>query len=47
MDKELYEKICRVMTWYEHPEECPFEKESIPEEMYSTLLDVLRTFYFQ
>lgn len=43
-NQELYDEICRVLTWYEHPEEYPFEEESfnkhISEEMYSVLVRV-------
>ena len=41
MDKQaLYEKISQVITWYEHPEEDPFNGENITEEMYNTLVEV-------
>lgn len=40
--QELYDKIVKVLTWWEHPEECPFEndKEFIVEQMYETLVQV-------
>ena len=38
--QELYDKICRVLTWHEHPEEDPFNGENLTEEMYDTLVDV-------
>ena len=27
MDRELYDKICKVLTWYEHPEESPLDEK--------------------
>lgn len=39
--EELYDEICKVLTWYEHPEEYPFdEKEMIAEDMYKVLCKV-------
>lgn len=40
MDRELYDKICKVLTWYEHPEESPLDEKEVSEEMYSTLVEV-------
>lgn len=42
--QELYDEICRVLTWWEHPEEYPlgdelFEKH-ISEDMYDVLVKV-------
>ena len=39
MDRELYDKICKVLTWYEHPEESPLDEKEVSEEMYSTLVE--------
>ena len=40
----LYDTICKVLTWYEHPEEYPFGEEEfnrhISEEMYKVLCRV-------
>lgn len=40
----LYDTICQVLTWYEHPEEYPFGEEEfnrhISEEMYKVLCRV-------
>lgn len=48
--KELYDEICKVMTWYEHPEEYPFGEDdfnrNIAAEMYKTLLKVLNIHYY-
>ncbi len=43
-NQELYDKVCKVLTWYEHPDEYPFgtknfDKE-IASEMYKTLAEV-------
>ena len=38
--QELYDKICNVLTWYEHPDECPYGKASIHDLMYETLIEV-------
>ena len=40
MDRELYDKICKVLTWYEHPKESPLDEKEVSEEMYSTLVEV-------
>ena len=41
-NEELYNEVCKVLTWYEHPEECPFkeDKEFIKETMYNVLVRV-------
>lgn len=42
--QELYDRICEVLTWYEHPEEYPFGEDlfnkHIASEMYDTLVRV-------
>lgn len=38
--EELYDQICKVLTWYEHPEECPLGADQITEEMYHILVRV-------
>lgn len=38
--EELYDLICRVITWYEHPEESPLSREEITYEMYFVLCRV-------
>lgn len=42
--KELYDEICRVLTWYEHPEDYPFGKKALKEDiselLYKTLVKV-------
>lgn len=44
--KELYDRICRTLTWYEHPEECPFnEDDFVTEEMYDILVIVQNTLF--
>lgn len=49
--EELYDQICRVLTWYEHPEECPLKDEPIDdflhEEMYNTLVRVQNEMFNQ
>lgn len=40
MDRELYDKICKVLTWYENPEESPLDEKEVSKEMYSTLVEV-------
>lgn len=43
-DRDFYDSICKVLTWYEHPEEYPFGedvfKEDAPELMYDLLVKV-------
>ena len=43
-NRELYDEICKVLTWYEHPEEYPFGLEDfdkhISEDMYDLLVRV-------
>lgn len=42
--QDLYDSICNVLTWYEHPEEYPFGEDDfnrhISEEMYNVLVRV-------
>lgn len=44
--KEFHDRICKVLTWYEHPEEYPFgENETernafIGSEMYDLLYEL-------
>ena len=42
--QELYDEICRVLTWWENPDEYPFGENDfnrhISEEMYSVLVRV-------
>ena len=45
MDKrELYDKVCKLATWYEIPNECPITKKELSEEMYETLVEVQKFF---
>jgi hypothetical protein len=39
-DRELYDEICKVLTWYEHLDECPLTEEELHEEMYKVLVKV-------
>lgn len=43
-NEELYDRICEVLTWYEHPEEYPCGEDNfnrhIAEEMYNILVRV-------
>lgn len=43
MDK-LHDEICKVLTWYEHPDEYPFGekalKKDITEIMYNLLVKI-------
>ena len=41
IDEELYDKICKVLTWYEHKEECPFEDKDVLDLMYELLVRVI------
>lgn len=36
-NKDLYDSICKVLTWYEHRDECPVDDD----ELYSIMYDVL------
>lgn len=36
--QELYDEVCRVLTWYENPDE--YKEESAVNEMYDTLIRV-------
>lgn len=42
--RELYDEVCRVLTWWEHPEEYPCSEEDfnkhISNEMYEVLVKV-------
>ena len=43
-DKELYDKICQALTWYENPDEYPLGENDfnrhISEELYNRLVEV-------
>ena len=46
-DEELYDSVCEVLTWYEHPEESPYNEsenfhKDMAEEMYCVLVNVQR-----
>lgn len=42
--QEIYDEVCKVLTWYDHPEEYPFGEDlfnkHIAEEMYGVLVRV-------
>ena len=40
--QELYDEVCRVLTWYEHPEEDPIPSTAseVAEMLYDTLCKV-------
>ena len=40
MDRELYDKISKLLTWYEHPEESSLSEKELNEEMYRTMVEV-------
>ena len=44
---ELYDEICKILTWYEYPDEYPFGKEECGEDindmMYEMLVKVANT----
>lgn len=46
--KELYDEICRKLTWYENPDESGLDEKDfnrqIASEMYETLVLVQRFF---
>ena len=42
--RELYDKICKLLTWHEQENECPISKEQLKKETYSTLVDVQNFF---
>lgn len=48
-NQELYDEICKVLTWYEHPDEYPFGKDlfenNIAEEMYTVLVKVQNSLF--
>ena len=46
-NQELYDRICRVLTWWEHPEECPAEESFVINEMYETLVQVQNEMFNQ
>ena len=41
LDEELYDEICKVLTWYEHKEEYPFEDKDVSDLMYELLVRVI------
>ena len=56
MTQELYDKICKVLTWYEHPDEYPWKEDDFPwgehrfnqriaEEMYNVLVEVQNSLF--
>lgn len=48
--RELYDDISRVLTWYENPDEYPFDEDSfnkhIAEEMYNVLVEVQNQMFY-
>ena len=38
--RELYDEVCEVLTWYEHPEESPLDENDVVAEMYDILVKV-------
>lgn len=38
--EEFYDEICRVLTWYDYPEDAQMTKEEAAEEVYTTLAKV-------
>ena len=47
--QKLYDEICTVLTWYENPEDYPFEEEAfnrhIANELYNVLVRVQREMF--
>lgn len=41
IDKELHDEICKVLTWYEHPEEYPFGEDALKEDITKMFYDLL------
>ena len=39
--QELYDEICRVLTWYDHPEDYPFEEDAFDKHIAAELYNVL------
>ena len=42
-NRELYDRICQELTWYEHPQEHPLNNvtdSEIADEFYNTLVAV-------
>jgi hypothetical protein len=38
---ELHDEICKVLTWYEHPNEYPFGKEALDEDIKELMYKLL------
>lgn len=51
IQKDLYDLVCKVLTWYENPDEYPFGEDlfnkHIAEEMYSVLVRVQNELFNQ
>lgn len=43
ISRELYDRACKALTWYEHPEECPLEQQSIPGFLYDALVEIVNS----
>lgn len=44
MDKELYDELCRALTWFEHPQECPFGEEEAATCLYEVAVKIQNEF---
>lgn len=41
----LYDEICKVLTWYEHPDEDPFDGKNLSDELYRVLCRVQKELF--
>lgn len=39
--RDLYDSICKTLTWYEHPEEYPFGEDALKEDITELMYDLL------
>ena len=42
--RELYDEICKLLTWYEHSDESPISDGELEGDMYKALVKVQNLF---
>ena len=45
--EDLYDLVCKLLTWYEHRDECPYDDDELFEEMYDALARVQNELFNQ
>lgn len=43
--RELYDRLCQALTWYENPNECPLGEDAVMDNLYNVAVDVQNRFF--